>query len=284
MKAITHGGPNMNHIIRCVALACLAASTGAWADGKNGPPCRPGEVRGAHVTEHSNRPNVSWDIVLTNGDMKEIPGGPGHVDGRPDGRGGSFAEYDITPAMGACDVINKSVVNQPVPAPGGGGGGGAAGGATSHLWIEAMYWDPLTHSFYLSSVFDELYRLHPNVALSIPDLYADINQDGTIGEGDTLYSLVNIPEYLQAIPTHAFDQVFSIVNGTVAALPGMYFSTTPFVFAPNSTNGLGFTPYTGAGVELTDHVVETPEPQTVSLLLAGLLALGFLRSRSGKRT
>jgi hypothetical protein len=108
-----------------------------------------------------------------------------------------------------------------------------------------------------------------------------------IGAGDTLYSLVDLQQFLLAPPSFSMSDHFAIVNGTVAGLPGMWFSTTPFTFSP----GGGFTPssmallstggFSGDGVVDAIHTLSSsPEPGTWALMLAGFGAVGWsLRRR-----
>jgi hypothetical protein len=70
---------------------------------------------------------------------------------------------------------------------------------------------------------------------------------------DLLYSLVDMHQYLKAIPNFALGQVFSIVNGQVDASPGMLFSTTPFVFDASAPTGFDYTPFSGDGTTGSLH-------------------------------
>jgi len=108
----------------------------------------------------------------------------------------------------------------------------------------------------------------------IPDLYADTNGDGILDQGDLLYSLVDIRQYVPSSPSFSLGASFAIVNGEVATLPGMLFSATPFVFDPTSPDGEDFTPFTGTGFAESEHQLAlVPEPSTAPLLAAGLVGL-----------
>jgi hypothetical protein len=191
----------------------------------------------------------------------------------PDGMGGTKAHLFVPKERMACDAWNETIL----PAAGGGDG------ARAKLWMETIYLDPDTNQYYLGSNFDAIFEsVGSNVMVRIPDLYADTNGDGVIDAGDVLYSLVDLAEYLTAIPTFNFDDTFQIVNGRVDGLPGMYFSTTDFVLNYPTTaepDGLGnFTPYTGVGVVKTDHSLSAAVPEPSSIL--SFLALGTLGAAS----
>lgn len=109
----------------------------------------------------------------------------------------------------------------------------------------------------------------------IPDLVADTNGDGSLDTGDVLYSLVDLVSYLAAVPPVAFGTTYDVLDGRVAGLPGMQFSTTPFSFDPMT--GFTGTPYAGPATTEGIHLPSAiPEPSTLGLLsvatgLAGLL-------------
>jgi Trk-type K+ transport system membrane component len=74
--------------------------------------------------------------------------------------------------------------------------------------------------------------------------------------------------WLRSPVVFEFDEVYTIVNGAVAELPNMMFSTTPFTFS--ETTGWSGTPFNGQAVVFTDH---TPEPATLVLLMLGGVGL-----------
>lgn len=154
-------------------------------------------------------------------------------------------------------------------------------GAIADLSIEAVVFDPVTNTYYHESIFDRLAESQGvGVSAFFPDLFADTNSDGVVGEGDLLYSLVDLNVYLNSIPSFALGDVFEIVNGTVAGLPGMMFSTTPFSFDDASGYDSG-TPFTGTGETNSSHEVsaEIPIPSTLALLGVGLAALANSRPK-----
>ena len=113
----------------------------------------------------------------------------------------------------------------------------------------------------------------------MPDLYADTNGDGVIGTGDNLYSLINLNDALTVPePSFSLGDPFNIVNGRVAELPSMYFSSTPFVFDLaniGAVDGLIYTPFTGKAVAITDHAFfDVPGPLP---LLGVAAAFGYSR-------
>jgi hypothetical protein len=155
-------------------------------------------------------------------------------------------------------------------------------GEVSDLSIESVLFDPVSGTFELVNIFGTLADRQIFDEVLIPDLFGDTNKDGVLGEGDVLYSLVDLNVYLNLIPSFSLGDSFVMVNGTTPALPGMSFSTTPFAFDPET--GLSGTPYTGTGVAEGEHgVTVIPEPSAIVLLASGLLGLGavsFARAKS----
>ncbi len=86
----------------------------------------------------------------------------------------------------------------------------------------------------LENIFDALENnLGSNFNILVPDVFADINGDGEInGEEDVLYSLVDLNQYAQNIPSFEFGDSFNIVNGIASGLPGMLFGIQPIIFNP----------------------------------------------------
>lgn len=134
-------------------------------------------------------------------------------------------------------------------------------------------------------VFRPLNEL-PNVEWRIPDLAP------ASGENLTVFAAVNLGLYLKSNPLGFLDGNWAvgdtlselgieIVNGQIAGLDGIAFSTTPFEFDPDPL-GPGWVP-TGGDANLldsnnfpTDIVVlqqHTPEPCTLTLLALGGLLL-----------
>lgn len=261
-----------------LSLSSLDAMAGKTS---GGPPCDPNNPspREDWVREHSPVAGADFIVNLTNNKMEIIESI--FLPGEPDGNGGSKASIYIDKSHGACDATNDILLPED---PNGGGGGGGPNGSHARLWIETIYYDSVKGEFYLGNNFDAIYdAVGANVAVRIPDLFADTNSDGKIGGGDILYSLVDLADFLTNIPTFDFGDSFDIVNGTVDGLKGMYFSTTDFVFSPTADNGFNWTPYSGNAEVKADHelVTEVPESNGLTLFGLSLVALGLLRKWRG---
>jgi|NOAtaT_5_FD_contig_61_592458_length_981_multi_7_in_0_out_0_1 hypothetical protein len=149
-------------------------------------------------------------------------------------------------------------------------------GPISDLSIESVFFDPDLNQYVLGNIIGTVAEYSLS-SVSIPDIYADTNNDGIIGDGDILYSLVDLNEFLKnGAPSFTLGDPLSIVNGKIDSLPGMLFSATPFSFTPE--NGFTNTTYfTGQGNPFTTHDIE-PIPEPTSTL--SLLALGTLGAAS----
>jgi hypothetical protein len=219
------------------------------------------------VTEHSREPNTTFIIHLTDFDYQDIAGADIHPPSIPDGHGGTTINPVTVAAMpGLCDARNTTI--KP-PA----GGGGGAGGPMSDLSIESYVIDPKTGKTVLHNIWGTINAQLGNFrTVAIPDLYA-LDANGDLINGNTLYSLVNLDVYIGAMPTFTEGQVFTVVNGQVAGLPGMFFSTTPFTFDPMT--GFSDPPYSGQAVAETQHDFDSvPEPAAWALLVLGLSVVG----------
>ena len=162
-----------------------------------------------------------------------------------------------------------------------------ASGETSDLMIEAVFFDTGTNQYVLGNIFGTIAESVGILQqVLIPDLFADTNGDGSLDSGDVLYSLVDLSVYLNSIPSFTLGESFNIVNGAVAGLPGMEFSTTPFTFDPNT--GFSDPSFTGTGFALGEHdPVATPEPSSLFLAagpiaLLGLVLYGRRRCTAGR--
>jgi hypothetical protein len=146
-------------------------------------------------------------------------------------------------------------------------------GEASDLDLESMFLTP-TNQVVFEGIFARIaMEVGEGVQVLIPDLYSDTNKDGTLADPDLLYSLVDMHQYLQAIPIFALGDHFNIVGGQVSTLPGMLFSSTPFVYDITAPTGFDYTPYNGDGVAGSLHgLTAVPEPSTLGLLGIGLIA------------
>jgi hypothetical protein len=248
-----------------VAAVLMLGSSPAWSDdAPPGPPCVPGAAgRGGTVTEHSSRPGATFVIHLT-GQYYQDLGLDIHPPSIPDGAGGTTIVPVVVPAMpGLCDARNETFL----PSRSGG-----PGGPRADLSIESVHFVEATQTWELLNIWGTIAQQVGNdVLIAIPDLYAS-DASGAL-DGVTLYSLVDLAIFLKDLPAFTEGQVFDIVNGQTAALPGMYFSTDPFTFDP--ATGFSDPPYTGTAIALTEHGFASlvPEPAPVALLALGALVL-----------
>ena len=130
-----------------------------------------------------------------------------------------------------------------------------------------------------------------------------LNENGAIPDlapmsgGGTIYSFVNLSIYLQdnplgfnggnyAVGQKLDDLGLSIVNGQMAGVEGIWWSTTPFTFDLNSANGFdtdGLLDSATFGdpipIEINGiHII--PEPSSLSLLVLGASALLWHRRKA----
>ena len=265
-------------------LSVVAFCTTAFAGGGGDIPC--GSAPGVVNEFSANAADFTVQITGSNGKLlKPQPAGfPFNAAGVALPGGGFGAQVPI-PAFGfACDVHNiikpLPKKNRELPAapsatlP-------ENGGEESDLDLESVFFSGGVYS--LQDLFGTIQQALGNgVVVAVPDLFADTNNDGSLDDGDVLYALVDMSVYLQAIPSFTEGEAFNIVNGVVAGLPGMMFSTTEFTFDPST--GFSGTDYTGEGDVLAEHdVMATPEPAAGGLAVAGLLGIFLLRRRSNKK-
>jgi hypothetical protein len=141
------------------------------------------------------------------------------------------------------------------------------------LAMESLQFDPTSGDYALVDIFTTLSnRLGPTGSVFVPNVLDD---SGT----SDLFSVVDLSVYLNAPPSFASGDIYSITNGTAASLPGMMFSTTPFTFDPS----VGFvgTPFSGSGiVDGKSGLAVVPEPSTLSLLAVGFGLCGAAKLRT----
>lgn len=129
--------------------------------------------------------------------------------------------------------------------------------------------------YYIDSVYGQITAVVGlNVDVSVPLVVSLDDAD--------FYELVDMNVFLYASPPNVnlFDTL-AITDGQSEALPGMYFSSTPFDF--DSVNGLSYTPYNG-DVEVvgSDTLTAVPEPSGIVLAALGfstLITLGWRRRK-----
>lgn len=170
-------------------------------------------------------------------------------------------------------------------------------GGMSILDIDSWWIDPDTGLWVKEGLFDRLSVRYDfkAISLNIPDLFADTNGDGVIGDGDVLYSFVNIYQFTVNAPVFSLGDWFTIVNGQVPGLEGMWFSPTPIyvdpVLGPQPSGGAWYNSgqfqswSTGNAVAMSAHslyVPHIPEPATWAMMIAGFGIVGLGLRRHGR--
>lgn len=255
-------------------LASLGLSGTATANSGLLPGQSPAACGEAGIVNEFSNHAASFDVYLTDASGARFPNPlAANVPGVALPGGGFGAQINVPPTPGACDARN--VTRQPIAM---GGGGGPGGTAVADLSLESLIL-LADGTSQIEGLFGRVRMLAGSGHIVIPDLYADTNGDGHLGNGDVLYSLVDIRAFFAPPPSFALGDVFTITGGVSSALPGMMFSTTPFVFDHNNPNGFSGTPFDGSAQALTDHDLSVPEPASIGLFAASLTMLLLLRMR-----
>jgi hypothetical protein len=290
-------------VVRLLAFACLIGVAGsAFGTPPWGPPIpgqRPAPCgTGGQIVETASSGLIgTFEVLVTDCHGKVIPGSsmvqsgagqvifnvPGQINGV---QVGDFSNHNIANVHAPRQIAGAATAQ-------------VDDGAESFMNGESLFQDPETGLWQFEGAFAQFdFRAMAHGNLRIPDLYADTNGDGVIGQGDVLYSWADLRVYPQEEPSFSLGDHFTVVNGRVAALPGMWFSTTPIfldsVLGPQPSGGEWFSSAlrapeataldagTGDSVVLTEHelVSTVPEPAQWLLLLAGGAGLiGFKASR-----
>lgn len=198
-------------------------------------------------------------IMKLDPDGKRVPS-----DAREDTIGPSgqveFPAKDVLPNIdvpGGALFVNDFIQSISTPNPG-----------TSVLHVRAF--EPVGSDFFVTP-----YWLF---SFTVPDMFGDTNGDGRLDASDTLYSAVNLLEFLDSPPDFNIGDVFQITNGVSAFLPGMLFGTQEIVADASSPNGWrNPAPFSGVGIAGAAHSV--PEPNMYILITMGFLAIGLTRCR-----
>jgi hypothetical protein len=297
----------MTSLSKMAVLSTLCALPLSASD-QHGPPCTgPNDTRSGIIMEHSAQQNTDFTVFISNSTgavIATIPllgmnvAGDGSVAQQPVNMPGMPGNVNVP---GGCDAWNQTGLPNPGNGNGGAGPGVPVGGSgpsgtgpapstpTSSLQIES--YGLVNGVWMMYSPFTEVdLSIQTGDVLMIPDLYATDSNGNLINE--ELYGLVNVDTYLPGttctlsiceVP-YTLGETFNIVNGAVAGLPGMLFSTSPWVFSSTT----GFTDpggnYTGSAEVISEHGLESiPEPSAAVLLGTGLLAMALvMRKRSAR--
>jgi hypothetical protein len=270
-----------NRIQLTIGLTIFACCMPAFGGGGGDIPC--GSAAGI-VREFSAVPaNFTVRITQPGGAIMnpQPPGFPVTVAGTPinGGLNGYGATVNIPRFGFACDVKNTTQIlpKKKRAALAQAAALASDGGEVSDLMLEALSVN--AGQFQSQDLFGTITSfLGSDVEVEIPDLYADTNGDGSLDSGDVLYSLVDMSIYLQSAPAFSIGDTYSVVNGRVAGLPGMQFSTTEFTFDP--ATGFTGTDYTGMAEAETLHALQsTPEPGSIVLTLCALASVAWYGKR-----
>jgi hypothetical protein len=275
-----------------IAVCLPALATPPWGPptpGRRPAPCG----TGGQIVETAARGFIAtFEVLVTDCQGRVIPGSsmiqsgqgqvvfnvPGTINGVPVG-----------------DFSNHNIANVHAPRLAAAAPGAEIGeGAESYMNGESLFRDPDTGLWQFEGAFAQFDFRSLGRNLRIPDLYADVNGDSVIGAGDVLYSWADLRVYPQEEPSFELGDHFTIVDGQVAGLPGMWFSPTPIfldpVLGPRPSGGQWFNAAGstladaaasgGDAVALTEHelVSTVPEPAEWLLLLAGGAALAGRKS------
>lgn len=157
-------------------------------------------------------------------------------------------------------------------------------GEISELHISAFY--PSGSDFQLIGFTNHVAdNIGLGIEVFIPDLFADTNGDGSLNDGDLLYSIVNLVDFLPAAVNFSLGDTFNIVNGTSPLLPGMMFGTAPIEVDADSPSGYSNpSPWTGPGVALTKHGIVAVSEPPLFLVFMSFVAYFFARTQRSQMT
>lgn len=309
----------MSSLARVFAFSALLAisASAASASVVFGPPCGANETRSGWVYEASKVPNTNFIVHLTTGTGKPVGPAAGiMLQGMNVPGDGSVARLPVNqPGVpgnvqqpGACDAWNETILPNPgngnggngpgvgvggsgtgQPGSGVGGNGGTPATPQSSLQIELYLYDPATNEWVMYNIFTTVDLTLPNGdTLLIPDLYATDSAGDLINM--ELYGLVDLGVYLENVTctlgickeNFNLGDTFTVVDGEVAGLPGMYFSFNPWTFTPEG-GWVDPGDYSGTVIAITQHGVPSiPEPSTWAMMAAGFAGLGFAAIRGRK--
>jgi len=262
--------PSKLNLICLSLIACLAFETDVRAqnfDCKTHPlDCKYTRPIGGDIVETTRSKQVDVTLYATGRDGEDlsVPGFPKHIlFGSKDGKPVTSGVQHIPVESGGKVIYDVHQVTKVLK----------DSGEINDLKIEAVYKDPSTGRFELGNIFGAIAdQKGIGQTVWIPDLFADTNTDGILGEGDLLYSVVDLNVFLVNAPSFNLGDTFNFANGPAAELPGMIFSTKPFTFAADTGWTSDGGDFTGAGSAESIHgdTPTVPDPSAWIPVTAGV--------------